>query len=142
LFLNFNNSKGYLNSRMAAPIDHDIKRRIIESLSEHVYIPVYRNLDLSTPAFIGEPWSPSPSGVGNKMSLDFHPAQSPDVESSPKAPMSPFGRSPSLGSPLLVATSGHQTSSPRESALSQFFFTLGSFLTKIDLCQYIFRIRN
>jgi len=95
---------------MGTPVDIDVKRRIIDTLSDHVYIPVFRTMDLSTPAYIGEPWSPCAS------SMEFQPVAlqngSETDAASPKPPMSPFGRSPSLGSPLLVARSGgKQTSS-------------------------------
>ncbi len=30
-------------SRMSSPIDQDVKRRIIDILSDHVYIPVFRD---------------------------------------------------------------------------------------------------
>ena len=96
-------------SRMS-PVDQDIKRRIVDILSDHVYIPVYRTLDQSCPAYVGEPYSPT------KTSFEFQPMA--EAESSPKPPMSPFGRSPSLGSPLLVAkTSGKPVSSPSSKIL-------------------------
>lgn len=41
---------------MKSPVDEDVKRRIIDILSDHVYIPVYRTFDLSSPAYVGDPW--------------------------------------------------------------------------------------
>ena len=97
-----------------SPVDQDIKSRIVDLLSDHVYIPVFRTLDQSCPAYIGEPYSPS------KTSFEFQPMT--EAENSPKPPMSPFGRSPSLGSPLLVAkTSGKQLSSPSRKIFLNFF---------------------
>lgn len=96
-------------SRMGQPIDVDVKRRIEEVLSEHVYIPVYRIMDYSQPAQVGDPWSPCPGN--NSQAVDFQPLQS-EVENSPKG-LSPFAGSPVLKSPLLVAKSGGRAASPR-----------------------------
>ena len=49
----------------------------------------------------------------SKSSFEFQPMSM--AENSPRPPMSPFGKSPSLGSPLLVAKSGGKTAaSPSE----------------------------
>jgi hypothetical protein len=41
---------------MSRPVDQDVKRRIVDLLSDHVYIPVFRAVDFSDPAYIGDPW--------------------------------------------------------------------------------------
>ncbi len=43
----------------------DLKRAIREVLEGQFYIPVIRDLDLSVPAFVGEPWSPNVSANNN-----------------------------------------------------------------------------
>lgn len=85
---------------MSAPIDVDLKRRIIETLSDHVYIPVYYGVDNTLPAYVGNPWSPS--SVGNKTFIDLTPTHS-ENNSSPDVAKSPFSGSPCMRSPLLVA---------------------------------------
>lgn len=88
---------------MSPPIDADLKRRIVSILSEHLYIPVYRTLDYSIPAYVGDPWSPCPTGN----TLSFQPAR--PVAGSPYS--SPKASYP--GSPLLLSNSEAQPVSPR-----------------------------
>jgi hypothetical protein len=88
---------------MSDPIDQDLKRRIKETLSGHVYIPVYFGVDNMLPAYVGDPWSPS--SAGSKSFIDLTPSNS-DNKSSPDVSKSPFSGSPCKRSPLLVANTG------------------------------------
>jgi len=86
---------------MGGSADLDLKRQIVETLSDHVYIPVYFGVDNTMPAYVGDPWSPS--SVGNKSLIEMTTSNT-DNNFSPNASKSPFSTSPCKRSPLLVAS--------------------------------------
>jgi hypothetical protein len=94
-------------SRMSKP-DADFKKKIIDLLSDRVYIPVYRAIDQSLPGFIGEPWSPSNSDNILASSPSRNSLRPPSLNPmwspmSPRTRASPF-KNTFGDSPLIVST--------------------------------------